>query len=180
MDSMKIIVDNWPSTPWHEIWIPIGIALLALTISLISLYFTRKEFVKSSRPYVWASNLGIWDNTNMKKISILEAVACRVTNSPARIIKMELQISLDKKKLFSETIENVVRFPDIRSEWNFGIGKKEFEKIMSRSNKDRARLTRDVSIVYSSLDGGKIYHFTLNQFFNTTVDDWKDIKQSAD
>src|SRR5688572_6974534 len=59
MDTTKVIIENWPNDPWIMDWIPIIIAVIALIASIISLYWTRIEYVKSSRPYVWASNYGV-------------------------------------------------------------------------------------------------------------------------
>lgn len=61
IDTTKVIIENWPKNPWYKDWIPISIAVIALITSFVSLYWTRQEFVKSSRPYVWASNYGVID-----------------------------------------------------------------------------------------------------------------------
>jgi len=73
-----------------------------------------------------------------------------------------------------------VRFPDERSEWSFSVGEEDFKKIMNRSNEDKAKLYRLISIEYSSLDGGKIYRYKLRQSFNPIENQWKDTSEEAD
>jgi len=51
---------------------------------------------------------------------------------------------------------------------------------MNRSNEDKAKLSRLTSLEYSSLDGGKIYHYKLQQSFNAAENQWKDISEDAD
>lgn len=104
----------------------------------------------------------------------------RVKNSSARIIRMEVKINLNMETLLVWLEENLVRFPDEISEWSFWIGKKNFEKIMNRSNEEKSKLIRLISLEYLSLDGGKIYHFKLQQSFNPIENQWKNISEKVD
>ncbi|GAJ20303.1 unnamed protein product, partial [marine sediment metagenome] len=56
MDITKVVIENWPKTNYLSTYILIIIAMIALGISIYSIYITRKIFVESHRPYVWASN----------------------------------------------------------------------------------------------------------------------------
>jgi len=178
MDMVKVIVENWPKTSPFLEYMPVVIAVIALVVSLYSVYLTRRSFITSHRPYVWAINYGVIDNNTIKPIP--SRVAYRVRNAPARIIRAEVKIDFDEEQLLVYSDQNIVRFPDDRSEWSFSIGKDEFERIMNRSNEDKAKLSRIISIEYSSLDGGKVYHYELKQSFNTADNQWKDISETAD
>ena len=180
MEATKVIIENLPNTPWYKDWIPISIAVIALIMSIISLYWTRKEYTKSSRPFVWASNYGVIDAENKTILPIPFRIGCRVKNSPARILQMDVNIFLNKKVLFTHTEKNYVRFPDENSEWSFTIGKKEFEQIMNRPNSEKSNLVRIISINYSSLDGSRIYHYKLEQLFIQADNQWKDTDEKAD
>jgi hypothetical protein len=77
-------------------------------------------------------------------------------------------------------IENIVRFPDEKSEWSYSIGKIDFEKIMNRPDSDKINLTRLIFIKYTALGGGKEYQYQLNQLFEPTENQWKDIYENAE
>jgi hypothetical protein len=180
MDTIKVVIENWPKTKLLLEYIPIIIAVIALAVSLYSVYLTRRSFIASHRPYVWGSNYGVLDPEKKTIIPIPFRVGYRVKNSPAKIIRTEVKINLIAEPLFVQTERNIVRFPDERSEWSFSIGKENFIKIMNRSNEDIAKLSRLISIEYSSLDGGKIYHYKLQQSFDPTENQWKDASEEAD
>jgi len=179
MDTVKVIIENWPKKELLE-YIPIIIAVIALAVSLYSVYLTRRSFIASHRPYVWASNYGVLDPDKKTMTPIPFRVAYRVRNSPAKIIRTEVKINLSTEPLLVRTDQNIVRFPDERSEWSFSIGEEDFKEIMNRSDEEKAKLCRLISIEYSSLDGGKIYHYKLQQSFNPTENQWKDTSEEAD
>lgn len=180
IDTTKVMIENWPNNPWHKDWIPILIAVIALFTSVVSLYWTRQEFIKTSRPYVWASNYGVIDSERKTIIPIPFRFAFRVKNNPARIIKVDIEIKYNAEKLFSHVIENIVRFPDETSEWTFSISQAEFQEIMNRSDEDKKKLIRTIEIKYSSLDGGKIYKYKLKQTFEPLDNQWKDTDENAE
>ena len=93
---------------------------------------------------------------------------------------MELKINLNMEPLFERSEKDMVRFPDERIEWSYGISKEEFDKIMNRSNGEKSKLVRLISLEYSSLNGGKIYHFNLEQSFIPIENQWKDTNEKAD
>ena len=51
---------------------------------------------------------------------------------------------------------------------------------MERAGKDRDKLQRLISMDYSSLDGGKIYHYELLQSFIPADNQWQDTSEKAD
>ena len=177
MDTAEVII-NWPEKRYFLEYIPVVIAVIALVVSLYSVFLTRKSFIASHRPFVWASNYGVVDSNKNTIIPIPFRVAYRVQNAPAKIIVSEVKIYLGAEQLLSHTDRDIVRFPDERSEWSFSIGKDKFEKIMDRP--DRDKLSRLISIKYSSLDGGKAYNYRLQQSFNPDENQWKDISEEAD
>lgn len=180
MEATKIIIENWPKTNDLLGYIPVIIAIVAVAVSLYSIYLTRQSFIKSYRPYVWGSNYGVIAPDKQTIIPIPHRVGYRVKNSPAKITRTEIRISLNKETLFVHTDENLVRFPDERSEWDFGIAEKDFKKIMNRSHEDKSKLVRFISLEYSSLGGGKIYHYRLEQSFEPSENQWKDTNEKAD
>jgi hypothetical protein len=178
-ETSKVIIENWPINPWYKEWIPIFIALIALITSFISLYWTRHEFIKNSRPYVWASNYGVIDAEKKTILPIPFRIGFRVKNTPARIISLNVEIVYKSQKLFTYTLNNIVRFPDESSEWTFTIGKDDFDKIMSRPDTEKSSLTRMIMIKYSALDGGKIYGYELQQVYEPSDNQWRDTFEEA-
>lgn len=183
METTKVIIENWPKANQFIAWMPIImgiIAIFALLIAIYSAYLAKQSFITSSRPYVWASNYGVISPDRQNIIPIPFRVAYRVKNSPARIILSEVKISLNIQSLLVNTKQNFVRYPDETSEWNFTIGQEEFERIMNRPNEDKSKLVRLISLEYSSLDGGKIYHYELQQIFNPIANQWEDTSEKGD
>jgi divalent metal cation (Fe/Co/Zn/Cd) transporter len=184
MDVTKVVIENWLKANYLSIYIPIIIAIIALCISAYSIYTTRKIFVESHRPYVWASN---YEDPEHEKSTIMGigqpfsfSAACHVKNSPARIIRAELKINLNMETLFVHTEKNAVKFPDEMSLWEFDINMEDHEKIMSRSNEDKFKLVRLISLEYSTLDGGRIYHYNLEQSYIPILHQWGNTNEKTD
>jgi hypothetical protein len=180
MDTLKVIIENWPKTNYLTVYVPIIIALIAIGVSLYNVYLTRKSFIMSHRPYVWGINYGVIDHDKKTIIPIPSKLFYRVKNSPAKIIRTNVKISLPNEIFIDHSADNFVRFPDEKSEWTFEIGKEKFDQIMNRSDEDKSKLLRFISIQYSSLDGGKIYNYELKQEFIPIDNQWRDISEEAD
>jgi hypothetical protein len=178
MDPVKVVIENWPKTNYLIVYVPLIIALIALGVSLYSVRQTRKSFIASHRPYVCAMNYAVLDRNTI--IPDPHRVAYRVINSPAKIIRSEVRVNLSGETLFAHTDVNIVRFPVERSEWYVSIGQENFQNMLNRANEDKTKLQRLISIDYSSLDGGKIYHYELQQSFNPAANQWKDTSENAD
>ncbi|KAF0153509.1 MAG: hypothetical protein FD143_41 [Ignavibacteria bacterium] len=179
MDTTKVIIENLQHNPWFKEYIPIIIAIIALVTSITSLCWTRIQYERSSRPFVWASNYGVVDHSKNTMIPIPWRVAFRVKNFPAKIIKLSVIVKNESNELINCQQQNFTRFPDETSEWTFDIGKDDFDKLMNLSNEEKVKLVRIVSFNYSSIDGGKIYRFLLKQNFNPIENQWKDIYEEA-
>jgi len=181
MDVTKVVIENLPKTNYLSVYIPIIIAIIALSISIYSIFLTMKIFVETNRPYVIACSYGIIDNNTNTRILDPSKIRFRVINSPARIIRIQVKINLNMKTLFDFTpIEKMVRIPYETAEWSLDMDKKAFDKLMDRPNEDKSKLVRIISIEYSSLGGGKIYHFKLKQSFVPSLNRWNDIEEEAD
>ncbi len=126
------------------------------------------------------TNYGVIDADKKTIFPIPFRIAYRVRNAPAKIVRTEVKINLGAQQLLAHTEHNIVRFPDERSEWSFSVGNDQFEKLMDRSDDDKAKLSRLISIEYSSLDGGRKYHYKLQQSFSPTENQWKDSNEEAD
>jgi len=173
MDITKVVIENLPKTNNLIIYIPIFIAIIALGISLYSIYITRKIFVESNRPYVWVSNY-------ISKYFEPLVVACHVINSPARIIQIELKMNLNMEALSVHKEKNLVRFPNEMYKWIFDMSMDDFHKINKQALKDKAELVRVISLEYSSLDGGKVYYYNLKQSFIPSANEWEAVEETAD
>jgi|GEM_PF-1381731 len=180
MNEIKVLIDNWPKASWYQLWIPIIIAGISLITSIIALQWTRTSFVRSIRPFVWANNYGVINRAQNNITPIPFRTAFRVKNTPAKILKFTTQIQLGSSVLFDYSENNAVQYPDESSEWTFTIGANEFDKIMDRPVNEKNRLVRIVDIAYSSLDGGKIYFYHLEQIFNSEENQWFNKVQTAD
>jgi hypothetical protein len=178
MDLILAII-NLPSESFLKSWMPIVIAIIALIATLFSMYFTRKEFRISHRPFVWANSYAFLDQSKSTIIPVREMIGFRVKNSPAKIIRQKILINFDTKNLFSSDEKNFVRFPDEKSEWTFTIAKEKFDEIMDQCGENTEKLIRIVSTQYTSLNGGKVYHHRLEQNFNLADNNWKDITTEA-
>jgi len=113
-------------------------------------------------------------------IPVPSMVLFSVKNSPAKIITLQVRVSLNKVLLESDMQHNLFRFPDDTLEWAFAFSKEDYKNIMDKSKNNMAALTREIDIDYTSLDAGKIYHYRLQQSFNTIENQWKDISATAD
>ncbi|MCL1127757.1 hypothetical protein [Shewanella surugensis] len=129
MEPFKIFIENWPSSDLVALYTPICIAAVAVIVSWYSAHLSRRSFNLSSRPYVWASNYGVIDQTNRTITPIPWRLGYRVKNSPAQVIENIVSIKLGSVEIFSHKGENFVRFPDESSEWTFTIGEDSVDPI---------------------------------------------------
>lgn len=177
MDTIRVLIDNWPETNHIAEYFTIAIALIALGGSLYSVYLTRKSFIAAHRPYVWAVSY-VYGRT-MEPIPSL--VMLRIADAPARIWHEHVRISLSTQVLAEWEQEDMVRFPDNAqaSEWSFGFDKDEFDKIMKRPLEELSQLRRQVFFEYSSLNGGERYHYILEQEFVPSDRQWRSISEES-
>jgi len=102
LETVKVIVENWPKTKLLLEYTPVAIAVIALVVSLYSVYLTRKSFIAAHRPYVWASNYGVIDSEKKTIIPVPFRVGFRVKNAPAKIVRMEVKINHSAQELLEK------------------------------------------------------------------------------
>ena len=171
METTKVIIENLPNSPWYKEWIPIIIAIIALITSLISLYWTRQQYIKSTRPFVWAFNYSVIDADHKTVLPIPFRICCRVKNAPAKIAQMDVKIILNMNVLATYTKKDFVQFPDEASEWSFSFGQDEYKRIMNRPIIEQSNLKRIISIIYSSMDVEKKYTYKYWSKYNVVFFD---------
>jgi hypothetical protein len=179
IEPKKVIIEKLPKSPWYK-YPPIWIAICALIATVFSLRLTREQYIKSSRPFVWACNFEI-PGVGNTIITAPSVTAFRVYNSPARIIKLDINIVLNGKELYYLHLKNLVRYPDEKVIWTSAIVKEAFDSLIvnfpdSLTNK----LHKIISIEYSSLNGGKTYHFKMEEYFWSGINQWEPITEEAD
>lgn len=167
-------------TKKDHIGIPILISFLALIATIISLYMTRVQYIKSVRPFVYACNFNAKVSEGNNVIAMPNMVAVRVHNAPARIQQLDIKILLNGNTLFHLSQKNLLIYPDERADWNWDIRKDIFELIMNRSDDEKSKLIRKVTIDYYSLDSHKKYYFRMEQSFLIDQNQWGMISEEAD
>jgi len=178
METTKVIIENWPNDPWMKTWLPViissFIALIALGVSLISVHYTKKEFNRNSRPYVWAINASDLGN----RIERPDWIVFRTSNSPAKIKMRRIEIyvidSNTKKKLFNQEEGPFIRYPDASADWHYEMPIIQWTDILKDYSSDQT-LQRHITIEYSSIDGNQNYSFKMIQKFVPNVNlNWQD------
>jgi len=163
MDAVSVVVENWPTGRTLLDYVPVAIAVIALLVSLYSVYLTRKSFIVSQRSCVWAASHAVPDESRQTLAPVPHRMAFRVRNVPARVARMTMEILQDSESLFERSSTDMVRFPDERSELTHSVSEQEFERLMDRPNEEQRRPQRVVSLTYASLDGGRGCKYKLRQ-----------------
>lgn len=186
METTKVIIENWPKDPWIKTWMPViistFIALIALGVSLVSVHYTKKEFIRNSRPYVWAINYSYSDSLKIHPEP--QTIIFKISNSPSKILKQEFKILLKEGNSYCDIDsptpeENFVRFPASDQIWHYSVKPEVWSKIELLTPLQKENLERHVLLQYRSLDGGKIYFFKLIQKFIPKDNQWRDIDVQA-
>lgn len=180
MDVARVVAENWPDSTSMLNYGPVAIAVIALFVSLYSVHLTRRSFIASHRPYVWAASYSVLDSAEGTLVPVPKLAGLCVHNAPARVLRLDVAISLDAQNLLVTSESEMVRFPDGRSEGTHSISQRDFESLMSRPDEEKARLRRIISVKYSSLAGGKAYRYTLQQLFLPADNQWKNVAEEAD
>ena len=175
METTKVIIENWPKDPWIKTWIPIIIALISIIVSWVSLNYTKKEFIRNTRPHVWAINA----KDSNSSTNIPQQIVLRLSNSPAKIINLKVLIfSVDgslKNEIYKSNPEgNYLRFPDEKANWQLTISPVDWNKILTTTINHSIKLERHIIIQYSSLDGGQLYNYKMVQEYVPNGNDWLD------
>jgi hypothetical protein len=179
MDATKVKIENWPKDTCIKTWIPITIAIISIIVSLVSLNYTRKDFIRSSRPYVWAINAFDLDY----KVNRPEIIVFRVSNSPAiiKMVKMEIySVETNSKKLLYESNPegSYARYPDEKANWNLRMSPEKWTEILTNYT-HHGSLERHITINYSNLDENLNYYYKMTQKYEPNGSDWLDIDVQA-
>jgi hypothetical protein len=171
-----VVIDNLPSdAPWYQLWIPIIIALISIFISGYSIYYTRKTFILNARPYVWAVNYAVMRDNIEIPVPYKIMLICK--EHPAKV-SYKLSIVLGNETLFTYSNLNDTQFPD-GSEWSFGMGQNDYNRVMNRPVADQALLNRLMEFEYSDLDKQNNYKSILRQVFIPANNQWQTINSEA-
>ena len=174
MDVIEVVVEvSLSQNPWYVEWVPIIIAICALIVSVLSLYWSRIQHRNSSRPFMWFMDFGITDQ-NQRIIMRPEMIAIRTTNAPALVKEARYDyyiLSGDTKRIIhSQQETNFVRFPDTRSQNTYTVG--DFrENIINCQPEDIVE--RFLRIEYSSLSKGKKYTYESLAKYDLTEQRWR-------
>ena len=145
-----------------------------MVISAVSVYWSRQQYIKSSRPYVWACNFQTLAPGTNYATPVPYIIAVRVLNSPAKIIQLDFRIVLNEKELFSQQVKSVVRYPDDEVDWTLVLLEEAFDKLfLNIPNSLRNSVHRTIFIKYSSINGGRTYYYNLEQYFRPEANQWE-------
>ena len=176
MDPLKVIIDNWPSGTWPK-HIPTAIAVFALIISIASLYWGRKQFESSTRPYVY-----FLDRSDPDGKPTPQAILFFVSNSPAQIKKITYDFyypnGKEKVGFHQYKQDNLVKFPNTstRSEWIYVVG--DFDEKLHKIP-TTVTLKRKIRIDYSFLSGNGNFFYESEAEYNSKEKTWKTISERA-
>jgi hypothetical protein len=164
MKPTRIIIEKLPKSSWYK-EPSILIAAVALITTIISLYWTREQYVKSTRPFLWVTNCPDTIGHTMPHL-----ISIKVLNAPARIRHLEYGQNVPLTGINGVYVadENKILYPDAQSEWETGYIHKGYNQIISFPDSIKTILWRYVKIEYTSLNGRKRYHYQLKQYYRFT------------
>lgn len=174
MQALKVIIENWQKVPWFITWVPLIVGVIAVFVSWYSIYLARIQFRQSTRPYVAAFS---YRHIPTGQI-INNMVIYGVLNGPARIKSISLKLSY-KDDIFSDTVANLVRFPNDNSEWTYQFNHDEFKRLELLAKNDGENFIRTVEIHYTHLNGGDPYYFKISQKYTGDGPTWKNFSEDA-
>jgi hypothetical protein len=185
MDRKKVFIENWPKTkPLLLEWAPIIVAIIAVGFSGYSMYLSRKGFIASHRPYVWAGTHGYLDNNN-KVVVDVNTLRKLCLNAPAKIIVQEYSYIVVKEDGSKDTIlkesgiEKFIMYPadpKVSQEWHTMDANKLNSAINDPSIK---KILRKVRIEYKEVSSNRKYFFEGEWEYNKERKDWKPIKSEG-
>lgn len=180
MENQNEVCRKRPVWQLIATWASIGIAFVAVTTSVISNCNTRKEYIQTTRPFVWSLDYSVYNDSLNSLVLIPEKVMFLVSNNPAKINKLIFDISLNRNSLFKHTQNEFVRFPEERSEWTYTVPSESIESINRNAEGQLNKLVRTIEIEYSSIYGGTIYHYLKRGVFEPTERKWITFHEETD
>jgi hypothetical protein len=179
-EPIHIVLDNLPATThWLVEWSPILIAGFALVVSILSSYYTRRQFVRTTRPYVSAGDFA-HINANNEAVHNPTMFMFLISQAPAKFIKAEYLFEKVKEHerqiIFQHKDANLVRYPDPRRQYDFTFAElpDELKKLDEQSG-----IERNVLIIYSGLSGGKKYKYEWRSLYNQSTGRWDTVYENG-
>ena len=178
----RVFIENMPTPDaWYIKLAPTFIGTIALILSIVSIHYTKRAFIRNSRPYIWALSSTINDEKNTL-IPCPETILMKISNVPAKVLTQNFKIFLDEKNgketiLFQESIKNQERFPSEDFQWSYNINKNDFSREVFKLNNDQKdkELRRKIEIIYTTLYSSKKYSYELTQRFIRQDNQWRDL-----
>lgn len=168
---MDIYIQNWPENSiLKTILFEYSIPVLTFIVSLCAIYYTRREFLRNNRPYVFAMNFSFTNNEGILVFPI-EVIGFKVLNNPAKIIKQHIKVEFNRKIIYEAIEKDFIRYPFDNTQWTNYI---DLTEIKDDMNFKKGILERNIQLKYSTLDRGKHYNFLLIQEFDFKTSFWKD------
>ena len=180
MDVVKVVVENWPKAkPLLLEWVPVIIAGVAIIISIYSIYLSRKDFIASHRPYVWAAT---FSNPVPNKMINDSTVMISCVNAPAIRTREEYTYIAEK----SEGCEDILHTDsELKMQVIYPVGpeKNQVTYTMSGYSKLREaiddmkirRILRRVRIDYKEISSNREYFFEGEWEYDREGQTWKPI-----
>lgn len=155
------------------------ISVAGAIVSVGGIYYTRKSFIISSRPYVKATSYAVRDGQNniLSRPDML-GITCR--NTPANVIIFKFVIAAEKngfkKEILHEIKTSMFIFDGV--EQNFIITEEEYEE-MKKLLIEGYILRRYITIRYLGLNSKKKYEYNLIQIFRQGQENWSDEEERS-
>ena len=182
MNSMSIIVENWPKAkPLLLECAPITIALIAVVIAVLSTRVSIKDTIASHRPYVCAQTFAYLENN--KLITDINTLMKLNINAPAEIFKEDyVYIAIKKDADGHETSEvlNTVKLE--KKELIYPLDPRtnqvtytiDYDLGPTIANQE-VRLLRKVRIGYKEISSNRTYFFKGEWEYSRQDKTWKPI-----
>ena len=185
MDTMRVIIENWPSSSWLDISVPIAIALFALLVSIYSAWFTRREFVLSHRPYAIVQTFAYLDSRR-QLVTDLKKVMYRCLNAPAQTVRTEYRYSVVRRDRIEEEVVDTRRDDVTQVLYPFDPGTNQvtyttdFDLTTLAESPDIQKLFRTVSLTYKEISSRRHYRFEGRWEYDRDGRTWKPLRLTAD
>jgi len=185
MDTMRVIIENWPSSSWLNIWAPIAIALFALGVSIYSSYLTRRGVVLSHRPYAFVQTFAYRDN-EQKLVTALRTVAVRCLNAPAQTVRTEYAYSVVRNNRVEEEVVDTRRDDVTQVLYPVDPGVNQvtytidFDLESLTGASDIQKLFRTVTMEYKDISSERHYRFEGKWEYDRAGKTWKPLRLIAD
>jgi len=175
---MTYLIAKWGAfIAWVKQNPSVVIALCALMVSVYSMYLSRRAFITTHRPYVYAIS------RTLKDAMDLDTVLVGCSNAPARIISTEFSYLVIDIKVNGEEIVRKIEFQKKWSNENI-LHPSEHPKQQISVTYDfkkkalgldpEIKFRRKVRVDYKELSSNRTYFYEGNWDYNRKFDVWED------